>query len=99
MSRRRKNEIKEFVVGLVLFCTLFILLPGIASYVEHHYTRDAEVVEIVGDVVVVEDACGFEWEFYGSGFAIGDKVEIKMFTNFTHEKISDDEIEKVEKRG
>ena len=96
---RRRNEIMEFVVGLVAFCFLFIVLPGIAGYFEHHYTRQAEVVEISGDVVTVEDTCGFEWEFYGDGYEVGQKVEMKMFTNYTHGEIFDDEIIKVEIRG
>ena len=95
---RRRNEIMEFVVGLVAFCFLFIVLPGIAGYFEHHYTREAEVVEISGDVIIVEDACGFEWEFFGDGFEVGQKVKMRMFTNYTHENIFDDEIKKVEIR-
>lgn len=96
---RKKNEVVEFIAGLVLFCFLFIVLPGIAGNFEHHYTRDAKVIEVSGDLVIVEDTCGFEWEFYGEGYEVGQKVEMKMFTNFTHEEIFDDEIKKVEIRG
>ena len=94
----RRNEVFEFIVGLVAFCFFFIVLPGIAGNFEHHYTREAEVVEISGDVVVVEDTCGFEWEFYGEGYEVGQQVKMKMFTNYTHEEICDDEIKKVEIR-
>ena len=96
---RRKKEIQKFIIGLVAFCFAFILLPGIAGYFEHHYTRQAEVIEVRGDVVLVEDTSGFEWEFYGKGFEVGQKVEMKMHTNFTHDTIFDDEIEKVEISG
>ena len=50
-------------------------------------------------MVTVEDTCGFEWEFYGDGYEVGQKVEMKMHTNFTHGEIFDDEIKKVEIRG
>lgn len=97
--RRKNNEVVSFICGCVMFCFLFIVLPGIAGYYEHHYTREAEVIGVCGDLVRVEDNCGFEWEFYGEGYEVGQKVEMKMFTNFTHEKISDDEIKEVEIRG
>ena len=96
---RRRKEIKEFIIGLVVFCFAFVLLPGIAGYFEHHYARQAEVVEVCGDAVLVEDTCGFEWEFYGEWFEVGQQVKMKMFTNYTHDIIFDDEIEKVEIRG
>jgi len=99
ISMRRRKEVQEFIVGLLAFCFAFILLPGIAGYFEHHYTRQAEVVEVCGDVVLVEDTCGFEWEFYGEDFEVGQQVEMKMHTNYTHGEIFDDVIEKVEIRG
>lgn len=95
----RKNEVVEFIIGVVAFFFFFIALPGIAGHFEHHYNREAEVVEISGDVIIVEDACGFEWEFFGNGFEVGQKVKMRMFTNYTHENIFDDEIKKVEIRG
>ena len=33
------------------------------------------------------------------GFEVGQQVKMKMFTNYTHDSIFDDEIEKVEIRG
>ena len=95
---RRRKEIQEFIISLTAFCFALILPPSIAGYFEHHYTRQAEVVEVCGDVVLVEDTYGFEWEFYGDEFEVGQKVEMKMHTNFTHNTIFDDEIEKVEIR-
>ena len=98
ITMRRGKEIQKFIIGLVAFCFAFVLLPGIAGYFEHHYTRQAEVVEVRGDVVLVKDTCGFEWEFYGNDYEVGQQVKMKMFTNYTHDIIFDDEIEKVEIR-
>ena len=95
-AMRKYNEI---IVGVVMFLLVFIVLPGLAGNYEHHYTREAEVVEVSDDVIVVEDNCGYLWEFYGNGYEVGQQVKMKMFTNYTHDTIFDDEIEKVEIRG
>ena len=95
---RRRKEIQEFIIGFVVFCFAFILLPGIAGNYEHHYTREAEVIEVDDDLIVVEDNSGYLWEFYGNGYEVGQQVKMKMFTNYTHDTIFDDEIEKVEIR-
>ena len=89
----------EIIVGFVMFLLGFIVLLGLAGNYEHHYTREAKVVEVSDDLVVVEDACGYEWEFYGDGYEVGQQVKMKMFTNYTHDTIFDDEIEKVEIKG
>ena len=102
VNEREVNAMKKYnkiIVGFVMFLLVFIVLPGLVGNYEHHYTREAEVVDVCGDVVLVEDTCGFEWEFYGEGFEIGQQVKMKMFTNYTHDTIFDDEIEKVEIRG
>lgn len=93
------KKYNEIIVGFIMFLLVFIVLPGLVGNYEHHYTRQAEVVEVCGDVVLVEDTCGFEWEFYGDGFEVGQKVEMKMHTNFTHNTIFDDKIEKVKIKG
>ena len=92
---RKYNEI---IVGVVMFLLVFVVLPGLAGNYEHHYTREAEVVEVSNDVIVVEDNCGYLWEFCGNGYEVGQQVKMKMFTNYTHDTIFDDEIEKVEIR-
>ena len=92
---RKYNEI---IVGVVMFLLMFVVLPGLVGNYEHHYTRDAEVIEVDDDLIVVEDNCGYLWEFYGNGYEVGQQVKMKMFTNYTHDTIFDDEIEKVEIR-
>ena len=96
---RKNNEVVEFVFGLAVFLLVFIVLPGIVGNYEHHYTREAEVVEVNDELVVVEDNCGYLWEFYGDDYEVGQQVKMKMFTNYTHDTIFDDEIEKVENKG
>ena len=83
---RKYNEI---IIGVVMFLLVFVVLPGLVGNYEHHYTRKAEVVE---------DNCGYLWEFYGNDYEVGQQVKMKMFTNYTHDTIFDDEIEKVEIR-
>ena len=94
-AMRKYNEI---IVGVVMFLLVFIVLPGLVGNYEHHYTREAEVVEVSDDLIVVEDNCGYLWEFYGNNYEVGQQVKMKMFTNYTHDTIFDDEIEKVEIR-
>lgn len=94
-AMRKYNEI---IVGTVMLLLVFVVLPGLVGNYEHHYTRNAEVVEVSDDLIVVEDNCGYLWEFYGDGFEVGQKVEMKMFTNYTHNTIFDDEIEKIKIR-
>ena len=94
-AMRKYNEI---IVGVVMFLLVFNVLPGLVGNYEHHYTREAEVVEVSDDLIVVEDNCGYLWEFYGNDYEVGQQVKMKMFTNYTHDTIFDDEIEKVEIR-
>ena len=94
-AMRKYNEI---TVGAVMFLLMFVVLPGLVGNYEHHYTREAEVIEVSDDLIVVEDNCGYLWEFYGNGYEVGQQVKMKMFTNYTHDTIFDDEIEKVEIR-
>ena len=93
------KKYNKIIVGFVMFLLVFIVLPGLVGNYEHHYTREAKVVEVSDDLVVVEDNCGYVWEFYGNGYEVGQQVKMKMFTNYTHDTIFDDEIEKVEIRG
>ena len=92
------EKVYEIIVGTVMFLLVFVVLSGLVGNYEHHYTRNAEVVEVSDDLIVVEDTCGFEWEFYGDGYEVDQQVKMKMFTNYTHDTIFDDEIEKVEIR-
>ena len=79
---------------IILSAVIAFGMLTVANWVEVHYTRhDCTVVSYVEDVVVVEDKTGNEWEFIAEGLEIGDKVDLKMHTNFTDDYIYDDIVE------
>lgn len=85
--------------GIIIGLAVTIGLLG-ANYFEYHYNRNnCEVVAVQGDAVTCVDECGYEWEFYGEGFAVGDKVNLKMYDNGTESIIKDDKIVNVERAG
>ncbi len=85
MLRDRVRVVTMLVVFLVMFVSV--------SWIDTHYTRhDCEVIRCVKDVVTVEDNCGYQWQFIGGGYNVGDTVSLKMYTNHTHNYIFDDEI-------
>ena len=96
----RKNEreikkMKQFICGL-LVVLVFTFIVGCVGGIEHNYIRpDCEVIAVGRGVVTVEDKGGNVWEFEGSGYCVGDKVDLKMHTNFTHNTFEDDYIVKV----
>lgn len=92
------KKYSEIIIGIVVLLLVFIVLPGIVGNYEHHYTIDAEVVKISDDLIVAEDNRGYLWQFCGNGYEVGQKVKMTMFTNYTHDTIFDDEIEKVKIR-
>lgn len=69
-----------------------IAILASVCYVSAYYTRpNCKVIEVSGEVITVEDRGGNIWEFYGEGYCVGDKVNLKMYTNCT-EEIADDKI-------
>lgn len=83
---------KQFIFSLILVVT-FVMVVGCVGYIEHSYTRpDCEVVAIKQGVITVQDKGGNVWQFEGWGYRIGDKVDLKMHTNFTHNTFADDYI-------
>lgn len=88
---------KKTIVGFILMTTILIIAPSITGYIETHYTREANVTEVAGENVIVEDTTNNVWSFEGEGFTIGDKVTLKMDNSCT-DSIYDDVIVKVEKR-
>ena len=88
---------KKTIVGFILMTTILIIAPSITGYIETHYTREAEVTEVTGKNVIVEDTTNNVWSFKGEDFTVGDKVTLEMDNSCT-DSIYDDVIVKVEKR-
>lgn len=93
--KEKIDEVFEFILGMVIITVVFFVIPGIAGYIENHYWRDAQVVEIENENVVMEDRIGHIWVFEGDGFEVGDNVKMYMFNNYTDSIITDDEIIKI----
>lgn len=91
---KKKNVVTKVIAIVLMSLSVFIAL-FLTIEIKEHYYKKAEVVEIEGDIIVVEDENGYLWEFYGDDYKIGQQVKIKMFTNYTHNIIFDDEIKKV----
>ena len=78
------------VIAIVI---VFAILIAIVGYVECHYTQDATItaLEEDGEVVLV-DARGEEWSFFGDGYEVGQKVKVTFYTNHTDGYIYDDVV-------
>ena len=93
MTRARmKENIQIAITGIV-----FILLLTLFSTIDRRYYSKGVVVGIVGDVVTIQDETGHLYDFFGTGFALSDKVVIKFDNNCTPDKKSDDKVQGVEK--
>lgn len=93
-----KNNITwlEIICGTLLIIIMFVILPGIAGYIQTNYERkDCIVTYVANNEVAVEDKSGYIWSFYTdehSDLKINDIVTLKMHTNFTDSTIKDDYI-------
>ena len=85
---------KKIALGLA-----FVLMFGIACYIEHNYTRkDCEVVRVENGVATFEDKCGFYWNWEigeNEYFEVGDFVDLKMNDNCSVSYVGDDIVTKV----
>ena len=85
------KEIKELVLGI----SIVGLMTGalfIGGYIDTHYTREATVVDVVSDEVVVIDEFGNEWSYIGDGYKVNDNVTLVIYNNTTMNTTVDDEI-------
>lgn len=82
------------VRGLLVGIILWVALMG-CMFVEQHYTRTVEVVNIEGQEIIVEDDYNHQWKFFGEGFEEGQEIKVLMNTNTTDSNILDDEIVRV----
>lgn len=87
------NKIATMLMG-------FMLLVGVGvvgDFIDTHYTREAIVVDVKDDVVILLDSTGNEWEFLGDSFERDDKVRMYMFNGCTNNTLKDDEVLNVKK--
>lgn len=85
------EKIKEFVLGMSIV-GLMVGALLIGGYIDTHYTREATIVDVVSDEVVVVDEFGDEWSFIGDDYEINDNVTLVIYNNTTMNTIVDDEI-------
>ena len=89
------KKVRETML-VVMVMAVFFTMMAICNHIEHHYTREqCEVLAVEGTFVEVEDRVGYTWTFYteeDNELRVGEVVDIKMYTNLTHEDIFDDEV-------
>lgn len=88
------DKIKAMIGGVILI--MFIIgLAALGGTIETTYFLNGEVVAINGDEIIIKDLKDEEWSFIGEGFAKGDQVHIRFFTNGTDNTRYDDTVEAV----
>lgn len=88
------KRMRETMMALMVM-VVFIGVFAMCNHIEHHYTREqCEVVAVDGTLVEVEDRAGYTWKFYTDkeDLRVGEVVDVKMYTNLTHDDIYDDEV-------
>lgn len=85
---------------IMMLIVTFIIFPGICGNMQNHYIREGFVTTIEkDDYITIEDNTGNLWDIdFEDDYQIGDRVIMKMFTNYTDTNIYDDEIVKVYKK-
>ena len=76
---------------------IVVFLPGLAGYIETHYTLDAIAVATdTHTTIIFEDETVHLWAVKNRGYAIGDKVKLTFDTSYTDDTRIDDKITKIE---
>lgn len=89
-----KKSFRNITKAIKRFSAITLIIFGFlaCSWFETHYSREAKVVNVDGDIITVEDTCGYLWEFEGDGFSVDDEVKLLMDSKHTDSNIYDDEI-------
>ena len=82
---------KVLFIGIAVFVALMIQC-AVAEECESHYTSDAVVTDISGEVVEFETPDGNVWAMYGFGYYIGEHVDVSFSDSGTAHYIYDDVI-------
>lgn len=94
-NKQRRATAKE--VGLKIWAgvaVFFMMLvaPAIAGTIQCHYDLEATIIEVNDECVTAKDNMGHKWDFNGNDYSVGEKVRLKMFTNYTDSNIYDDQV-------
>lgn len=87
------KKILNGMLGMLIIVG-FVVLVGIAGYIETHYTMECEVVKIEGNVITLEDKVGYLWEVEDENLEMNKTYKVEFSTNDTTNRI-DDKITKI----
>lgn len=102
LIRKVIRKVKGIAITLAtgtIFCTTFLLACKFNHEDMHYYSVNGNVISFSSyhDNVTVEDTDGNLWQFYGTGYRIGDEVRLIMDDNGTTD-IADDIVVEVKGR-
>lgn len=87
------DRMKETITVLTVI-TIVLILQGFVGMIESHDVRDAKVIAIEDDEIIIEDNTHNIFAFVGNEYKVNDKVKVTFFNNYTDTR-TDDEITKV----
>ena len=64
------KKVRIINICLTVLMLILVILGSL------YKVEKAEVVDVYGDEVIIVTNDGNEWEFYGDGYKIGDKVKV-----------------------
>ena len=99
MQRERRNNTIKDILGALLFFVIVMGGAGLVGTIETTYYSDGIILSSHNGKVIVEDARGEAWEFYGTGYNKGDEVRVRFNTNGTDRNRQDDEVINVKKKN
>ncbi len=92
------NKIKEMIT-ITMITMMIIITFIIINVIDTHYMREGQIdyLDECNDIIYVLDDTDNVWTFEGDTecYTIGERVTMRMHTNYTDNKITDDRIEKV----